>query len=150
MRRGTHTIVAMAMVSKLMSRQQKLLDDWATSADGKSVLEHGHVSYDDLPTTLKAALERIKLSETVETDTERYLDDIVMKQRYGAKTAKELTGKQFVGVNGHAMMMMMIADSGGVGGVLLDMANLYQQAGLVEIAEVLIKAGKKIKTLKGG
>lgn len=90
MRRGTHTVIAKALTSKLMSRQEKLLSDWAVTDEGRKALSNGRVSYDELPGTLIAALQRIKDQETLWSDVERYLGDLAMKSRYGSQkiTAK--------------------------------------------------------------
>jgi len=85
MRRGTYTVVAKTLTSKLMSRQQKLLDDWAETNEGRKAISDGRVSYDELPGTLIAALQRIKDQETLWSDVERYLGDKAMKLRYGAE-----------------------------------------------------------------
>jgi hypothetical protein len=77
-------------MSKLMSRQEKLLSDWAVTAEGKKALSDGRVSYDELPGTLVAALQRIKDQETLWSDVERYLGDLAMKMRYGSKVANDL------------------------------------------------------------
>ena len=81
MRRGTHTLVAREMFSKLMSRQQKLLDEWAATTEGYRALASGEADYDRLPETVKTALERIKNQETLQSDAERYMWDLRMKQR---------------------------------------------------------------------
>jgi len=76
--------------ARLLNRHEKLLDKWAQSSEGQRALSRGHVSYDDLPATLVAALERVKDTETLWSDTERYLGDLAMKNRYG-RVASRLT-----------------------------------------------------------
>jgi hypothetical protein len=85
MRRGTHTVIAKALTSKLMSRQEKLLDDWIAGSEGRKALSDGRVSYDELPGTLVAALQRIKDQETLWSDVERYLMDKAMNPRTWSK-----------------------------------------------------------------
>jgi hypothetical protein len=84
MRRGTHTRVAKCLTAKLMSRQKSLLDSWLKTLAGKNAVSRGLVSYDDLPSTLTRALERVKNQETLWMDVERYLGDVAMNMRYGA------------------------------------------------------------------
>jgi hypothetical protein len=83
-------LTAKTITSRLMSRQQKLLDKWLGTSQGERAISMGHISYDDLPNNLISALERVKDQETLWSDVERYLDDKAMKMRYGStKTARD-------------------------------------------------------------
>ena len=80
--------------SRLLSRHEKLLDKWAETSQGERELSKGFVSYDDLPSNLRSALERVKDTETLWSDVERYLGDIATKKKFGSKkAARELKGK---------------------------------------------------------
>jgi len=81
----------MNIKAKLMSRQQKLLDKWSESSEGKRFLSKGYVMWDELPSGLITALTRVKDQETLWSDVERYLGDKASAMRYGGDiVAKEL------------------------------------------------------------
>jgi len=81
----------MSRKARLLSRHEKILDKWAKSSQGERELSKGFVSYDDLPSSLTSALERVKDTETLWSDVERYLGDIAMsaKAQGGGFFAKE-------------------------------------------------------------
>jgi hypothetical protein len=63
-------------VGRLVKRHEKLLDKWAESSEGQRFMQRGAIFYDDLPQSLRSQLERIKDTETLWSDVERYLGDI--------------------------------------------------------------------------
>lgn len=77
-------LAAEVILAKIMSRQKKLLDVWIASPEGKQAISRGAVSYSSLPADLIEAIEKAHMHENLETDVERYLDDAVMKARYGS------------------------------------------------------------------
>lgn len=70
--------------SKLMNRQQNILDKWLETSEGERAVSRGHVFYDDLPDGLRRQLERVKDQETLWSDVERYLSDVAMNKRYNS------------------------------------------------------------------
>lgn len=56
--------------AKLMSRQEKILKDYLVSAGSRAVMD-----YDDLPSSVRDALTRVKDQETLWSDVNRWLMD---------------------------------------------------------------------------
>jgi len=61
---------------KLYKRQTALLDKWAADEPDDAL----HTLYDGLPLKLRTALERVKNTETLWSDVERYLGDLYTKR----------------------------------------------------------------------
>jgi hypothetical protein len=61
----------------LLKRQQKILDTYLATVSKDNGC---HPIYDELPATLRAALERVKNQETLWCDTERYLSDKLLSR----------------------------------------------------------------------
>ena len=62
--------VASNKEAKLMSRQEKILKDYLASAGSRAVME-----YDDLPSSVRDALTKVKDQETLWSDVNRWLGD---------------------------------------------------------------------------
>jgi hypothetical protein len=69
--------------AKLMSRQEKILKDYLASAGSKAVME-----YEDLPSSVKDALTRVKDQETLDSDVNRWLMDNNNPHLRAASTGK--------------------------------------------------------------
>jgi len=66
--------------AKLMSRQEKILKDYLASAGSKAVME-----YEDLPSSVKDALTRVKDQETLDSDVNRWLmDNNIAARKWGS------------------------------------------------------------------
>jgi hypothetical protein len=65
----------------LTKRHEKILDRWAKTNEGMRYLSGYDISYDSLPASLVAKLERVKDTETLWMDTERYLGDLALEAR---------------------------------------------------------------------
>ena len=59
----------------LLKRQTAILDNFI-----KTLGNDQYMSYDELPATLRAALEQVKNQETLWCDAERYMDDRILER----------------------------------------------------------------------
>ena len=60
----------------LLKRQEKIIADYV-----KSHGEHSAIFYDNLPSGVRSALEKVKFTETLWCDTEGRIGDLILKQR---------------------------------------------------------------------
>jgi len=59
----------------LLKRQEKIIADYV-----KSYGQQSAVFYDNLPSSVRSALEKVKFTETLWCDTERLIGDLILKQ----------------------------------------------------------------------
>jgi hypothetical protein len=59
----------------LLKRQEKIIAEYVNNHGQKSA-----VFYDELPSGVRSALEKIKFTETLWCDTERLIGDLMLKQ----------------------------------------------------------------------
>lgn len=64
----------------LLKRQTAILDNYIQTLGNDQSM-----SYDELPATLRAALEKVKNSETLPCDAERHLSDRLVERMVAAR-----------------------------------------------------------------
>lgn len=64
----------------LLKRQTAILDNFI-----KTLGNDQYMSYDELPATLRAALEQVKNQETLPCDAERYMGDRLVERMVAAR-----------------------------------------------------------------
>lgn len=64
----------------LLKRQTAILDNYI-----KTLGNDQHMSYDELPATLRAALEQVKNQETLWCDAERHISDRLVERMVAAR-----------------------------------------------------------------
>ena len=68
----------------LLKRQTAILDQYLLTVS----TDNGcHPCYDELPATLRAALEQVKNQETLWSDAERYMDDRILERRLARRAS---------------------------------------------------------------
>ena len=66
----------------LLKRQTAILDNYINTLRNDQ-----YMSYDELPATLRAALEQVKNGETLWCDAERYMDDRILERRLARRAS---------------------------------------------------------------
>ena len=66
----------------LLKRQTAILDNFI-----KTLGNDQYMSYDELPATLRAALEQVKNQETLWSDAGRYMDDRILERRLARRAS---------------------------------------------------------------
>ncbi|MCG3771454.1 MAG: hypothetical protein JW384_02640 [Nitrosomonadaceae bacterium] len=66
----------------LLKRQTAILDNYI-----KTLGHDQYMSYDELPATLRAALEQVKNQETLWCDAERHISDRLVERRVAGRSS---------------------------------------------------------------